>query len=409
MKVKDAVEIVETFLKKFNKSKQEFLDKRQAEWAVFISENFIEESPDADPSDPRRKERMALLKEITSEIAKYCRRDSRITKALADARWSKFDKLDKMRKDDNITPFNHPTILALKADLAYLRKDFTEGLKWIDKAIDANEAFPFETQKRERIRLGFLKARGLYGSEKYDEAIELADSNINRSEEFSKEEDKKALAFTCTSGKGSVPVGVYAFFAGCDTRINHPSWNKEEKLREEFTFLWNKSISDYKVPQSWNPPLQIAVISDPKWCNRCADYTKNIAKELYVILSDTKSVKTFRSIKVFWVGLPIRMPYKLSSAVAASLLLLLLYTGDASTKVKEAIPKVAVVVAKWTDGKISVSDAEHFFNEELNSKGDKSLDEIDLNVCTEIEDSLEAEINESILLAYNGEGSGERI
>jgi hypothetical protein len=415
MNTKDALYIAEKFIKSINKSKDEFLDNRLKEWALIIEANFVEESPDSHPNDPRSKERMALLKNITKEIATYSRRDFRMSAGFAQSRWDKLSRLDLLRKEDGIEPFEHPTILALKAELALLCKDFQSGKEYIEAAIAANEAFPFKTQERERIRLAFIMSRALYGCGLHQDAKSVADQAVSDAENYSSIKEETALAATCTKGVGSVPVAIYSLFAACDVRVNDLSWDKDEALKEEFTFFWNKSIVEHGAPNSWNPPLQIAVISDELWSKRLDDCVKKVAKECYVNLGNSDIDKFFRKAHSFWAGIPLELPSTVTARSAAGLLIIAVLSSSTiklteDFYVFDAIEPVAEVVEQETNGVITKSDAESYLRQSLREDARETIDQLSDIVEDEIDRAMRVRSQtRHMLIAHQGEGSAERI
>jgi hypothetical protein len=163
------------------------------------------------------------------------------------------------------------------------------------------------------------------------------------------------LAATCTKGVGSVPVAIYSLFAACDVRVNDLSWDKDEALKEEFTFFWNKSIVEHGAPNSWNPPLQIAVISDELWSKRLDDCVKKVAKECYVNLGNSDIDKFFRKAHSFWAGIPLELPSTVTARSAAGLLIIAVLSSSTiklteDFYVFDAIEPVAEVVEQETNG-----------------------------------------------------------
>ena len=418
----DAERLLEKALSGLNRTLDEFLDDRIEEWTARVEANYVVKSPDADPSDQLAEERMSILRNLEKEIMLCSRRDIKLTAGYTSDWWNDFDRLDAMRVDAGLEPTKHPTILTLKAELAILIGEPEQAVTWIQEALDANESYPWKTQERERIRLRFLHTRMLNCAGRYSESLKIADEAARLAESVDTELEKTALLASCTEGKTSVPAGIYALFAACDSRVTHPDWVTSDTLRKEFTFYWNRSIALHSAPSSWNPPLQIATVSDILWRTRVEYRVEEILKSLYVELSESSVEQYMRRFQLFWIGSPVNMPKGIPPKIAAGLLLGTLAIGgiittDAEAQTFTEIPTSEYVVpaAKYistlNEFDISVNDAQDYFKNTLTTDELKTpIGEVFANWKSEALRSFEKPVrNEWRIHAHNGEGSAEKI
>jgi hypothetical protein len=304
-------------MKRLETDRDRFMDEVAGWWASQVWENrqISPVSPSQDnSSDEQIKDisrwqqeaakRLGLYHEIERSNNEHVCRLS----VLPDEEFEKFQikvlHLVELQKQSGRT-HAHPTLWgeygrgclrARKFDLA--EKIFSQTDKWHDIVA------PSATIRRARVKYLLDWARCAYLRGDHIVARKRAALSIKIAETIDGTEEKQAFEKNESAPFDFKPSIMRALFCMMDCLAHSPSWFSEnEKVREEFTYYWQKSNRQLDTPNCWDVPLKCYAVSDNIWFTRLNTYVTEIAENLYVLMASNTGERWLRSFRVQWWGL----------------------------------------------------------------------------------------------------------
>lgn len=349
----------------YSKKYDRFLDECRKEWVREVESNLRREPVFRDTdADPGAFERQALLRELIAENETYCRRDVVIPDLEYERQMRKLDRYEKLREEAGRSP-EFPTALAERALLCALRSELSRARAHLLRAIELNKSRSGTMPIRDNVRfLGDL-ARCCYLSGDYESAVAIADKSRSVADGIDPVQERidyhrEAVA----PDPRFLPVAVHALFSACDARVNHPDWESSERIRREFSGLWDISVSNYNAPINWRPPMKIAVVSDLLWRKRVESYVVDIARSLHVELAPSQLSRSLRFVRGHWGGFAIEGS---AGAAAAVAIVCYLTAGEVRRPFDSAMLDVEAIetVEDLIQGKLNARDLAEAYNKYL--------------------------------------------
>ena len=332
--VKQFLDIVNALIRGYTSQYDRFLDERRTEWVRQV-ELKLRTVPIAS-DDPDSQERLLLLNKIFATNEKYCRRDIEIPHLEYNQQIDRLKMLDGMRAQAGIDQ-PHQTILSTTATLLMLKGEYEAAKTSLEKAISINYELMNTTPSqrimatKDCVRVHGSYVRCMYMLGDFDTAVAKADESREIAALIAEQDDEEGEwnTFSGTPNLEFVPAAVHAYFCSCDARIHHEKWAHSERMKREFTALWNDSITDFNVPMCWRTPTKISVLSDSMWVSRASSYVEDIARNLYIVLAPSAPSKVVRLVRSKWGGFELRFPKGIAAAVAGAALILIVILSDA--------------------------------------------------------------------------------
>lgn len=308
---KETEKTLDNLLKKLGQTRSEFLDEANNWWCGELKKHKREEPIIPDPSDgslqindieewkKEAKDRLERYYEIEFDNLSHVTRDDVLPNSEFKLFEQKVFELKELQKSAGLS-HPHPSlwgeygrgaIRAKKLDLA--EEVLSQCVEWLSGSSN-------EISLRDCVRYYADFSRCAYLANRNKTAIERAAKAMSIARNLNKDREKESHLKYSGIPWDYHPAITYALFSSMDVRISSKDWNKKGILQDEFTFFWRKSQQELNTPTSWSPLLKIAVVSDDAWVERMNNYAGDIAKDLYIMMADSKYKAAFRATQLTW-------------------------------------------------------------------------------------------------------------
>lgn len=307
---KETEKVFDQLLIKLGQTRSEFLDKANHWWCGELRKRKRKEPIIQDPSSSLQikdieqwkkgaKDRLEKYYEIEFDNLTHVTRDDVLPGSEFDLFEQKVLTLKSLQENAGL-PHPHPSlwgeygrgaIRARKLDLA--EEVLSQCIEWLSHSRS-------EISLRDCVRYYSDFSRCASLANKDTVAVERAKMAMSIARNLNKDREKESYIKYSGIPWDFHPAITYAFFSSMDARISSEEWNKTSTLQDEFTYFWRKSLQELDTPKSWSPILKIAVVSDNLWVERMNNYAGDIAKDLYVMMADSKCKAVFRTSQITW-------------------------------------------------------------------------------------------------------------